>query len=83
MPSSFPPLGWLLAFAARLRFPQLFLLTAAMFILDLLIPDVIPFADEVLLGLTTALLGSIRGKNPEPPAGAEPPEGEEENGDQQ
>ena len=60
---SFSPLGWLLAFSARLRFPQLFLLTAAVFVLDLLIPDVIPFADEVLLGLVTVLLGSARRKN--------------------
>ena len=45
-------------FAARLRFPQLFLFTAALFGLDLLIPDLIPFVDEVLLGLLTLLLGS-------------------------
>ena len=45
------------SFAARLRFPQLFLLTAGLFLLDLLIPDLIPFADEVLLGLLTMLFG--------------------------
>ena len=48
------------AFAARLRFPQLFLLTAALFVLDLLIPDLIPLADEVLLGLLTMLFGTWR-----------------------
>jgi hypothetical protein len=47
-------------FAATLRFPYLFLLTAGLFLLDLLLPDVIPFADELLLGLGTLLLGSIR-----------------------
>jgi len=47
-------------FAARLRFPYLFLLTAGLFVLDLVIPDVIPFADELLLGLGTLLLGSVR-----------------------
>jgi len=47
-------------FAARLRFPTLFLLTAGLFVLDLLIPDVIPFADELMLGLGTLLLGSLR-----------------------
>ena len=62
--SSFNPLRWLLTFASRLRFPQLFLLTAAVFFLDLIIPDVIPFADEVLLGLMTTMLGSVRKKNP-------------------
>jgi hypothetical protein len=42
----------------RLRFPHLFLLTAALFLLDLLVPDLIPFADEILLGLATLLLGT-------------------------
>lgn len=57
---AFSPINWLLAFAARLRFPQLFFLTAAVFVADLLIPDVLPFADEVLLGLLTALFASFR-----------------------
>ena len=56
-------LGWLTRYAARLRFPTLFAIVAAVFILDLLIPDFIPFADEVLLGLLTVLLGSLRAKN--------------------
>jgi len=47
-------------FAAKLRFPYLFLLTAGLFLLDLVIPDVIPFADELLLGLGALLLGSLR-----------------------
>lgn len=45
------------AFASRLRFPNLFLLTAGLFVLDLLIPDLIPFADEILLGLLAVLFG--------------------------
>lgn len=44
--------------APRLRFPQLFIVTAILFLLDLLIPDLIPFADEILLGLATLLLGT-------------------------
>jgi hypothetical protein len=44
----------------RLRFPQLFLVTAALFVLDLLIPDLVPLADELLLGLLTLLLASWR-----------------------
>jgi hypothetical protein len=50
----------LLNFAAGLRFPQLFLLTAALFVIDLFVPDVIPFVDEILLGLATLLLGNLR-----------------------
>lgn len=60
-------LGWLVARLARLRFPRLFALTAALFVLDLLVPDVIPFADELLFGLATALLGSWRRRKTEPP----------------
>lgn len=65
--TGFSPTALLTAFAARLRFPQLFLLTAAIFVLDLAIPDIIPFADEILLGLMTALFGSLKKKKPGPP----------------
>jgi Family of unknown function (DUF6116) len=53
-------LGWLVSRLAQLRFPRLFALTAALFAIDFVVPDLIPFADEVLLGLATALLGSWR-----------------------
>ncbi len=46
--------------APRLRFPQLFAFTATLFFVDLLIPDLLPFVDEVMLGLATALLGMMR-----------------------
>lgn len=49
-------LGSLLA--GRLRFPQLFVLTAGLFVIDLLIPDLIPFLDEIVLGLASLLFGS-------------------------
>ena len=51
-------------FAGRLKFPQLFLFTGSLFLLDLLIPDLIPFADEVLLGLITLLFGMWRKTSP-------------------
>jgi hypothetical protein len=55
-------------FAAKLRYPQLFLVTAALFVADLVIPDVIPFADELLLGLGTLLLAGLkRRKDPPTP----------------
>ncbi|HEX7110842.1 MAG TPA: DUF6116 family protein [Mizugakiibacter sp.] len=50
----------LLGFAGRLRHPQLFVLIAALFLLDLLVPDPIPFVDEILLGLLTLALGRLR-----------------------
>ena len=52
-------------FFGRLRFPQLFTLAAILFIVDLLIPDLIPFADEILLGLMTTLFASWKARVPE------------------
>ncbi|GIX36826.1 MAG: hypothetical protein KatS3mg127_0065 [Silanimonas sp.] len=46
----------LLQFAGGLRFRTLFFLTAALFVASLLLPDPLPFLDEVLLGLATLLL---------------------------
>ena len=60
------------SFGARLRFPQLFAIAATLFFIDLLIPDLIPFIDEILLGLLTLLLGSMQSK-PEMPPGKKPP----------
>ncbi|MEW8651435.1 MAG: DUF6116 family protein [Candidatus Thiodiazotropha sp.] len=53
-----PIITALLKYADRLKFRQLFLVTAALFVVDLLIPDLVPFADEILLGLLTLLFGS-------------------------
>ena len=65
MPS--PLMRPLLAFAGRLRFPTLFLVTAGLFLLDLVIPDLIPFADEILLGLATLLFSAWKRRDPRPP----------------
>jgi len=65
-------LDFIQRFVGRLRFPQLFLLTAALFVLDFFIPDPIPFFDEILLALTTALLAMLR--RPEPPTAGAPRE---------
>ena len=49
-------------FASQLRFPYLFLLTAGLFVADLFIPDAIPFADEIILGLIAVLLGTWKAR---------------------
>jgi hypothetical protein len=59
--------GWLVARLARLRFPTLFCVTGVVFLLNLVIPDMIPFADEILLGLATALLASWKKRRAAPP----------------
>jgi hypothetical protein len=55
-----------LGFLSKLSFPRLFAVTAALFAIDLVVPDVIPFADELLLGLGTLVLASWR-KRKDPP----------------
>lgn len=59
-------------FGGRLRFPQLFLATAGLFLLDLLIPDLIPFIDEMILGLLTLLLGTWKKDRPSEEPGEAP-----------
>ena len=67
-----PLLAPVLAYFARLRHPQLFALMAGLFFVDLVIPDFIPFVDELLLGLGTVFLGNWKRrrdpKEPLPPA---------------
>ena len=63
-------MGWLrriaLALLGRygtgLRYPQLLLLTGAAFALDLILPDGLPFLDEIFLGLMTLLFANWRTK---------------------
>ena len=62
-----PMLRWL----GRLSYPRLFLVAAGLFLADLAIPDLIPFADELLLGLGTLLLANWkrrRAPDPGPPS---------------
>lgn len=69
-----PLTGPFIAFASRLRFPTLFMVTLGLFVLDVLVPDMVPFIDEILLGLATLLLS--RWKKPKaerPPIDMEPP----------
>ena len=44
----------------RLKYPQLFMVLAGLFLADLLIPDPVPFVDEALLAVLTFLVGSWR-----------------------
>ena len=57
-----PFLNW----ARKLRHPTLFKLVAALFVLDMFIPDVIPFADEILLGLGTLVLANWKNRKQPP-----------------
>lgn len=60
-----------MAWARKLRYPTLFKITAALFMVTLVLPDPIPFIDEILFGLGTLLLANWkRRKEPviDPPA---------------
>jgi hypothetical protein len=63
--------GLVTRFAAGLRYPTLFGLVAALFVIDLIVPDLIPFIDEILLALGTLLLDALR-KRRAPPLESEP-----------
>ena len=68
-----PLTGPIFAFASRLRFPTLFFVTAGLFVLDLLIPDIIPLADELLLGLGALLVSTWKNdRDPKPPIDVRP-----------
>jgi hypothetical protein len=53
----------------RLRYPYLFLVLAALFLIDLVVPDPIPMVDEILLAVLTfiaASFGARRDSDTEP-----------------
>jgi len=66
MITAMSPVKKILSYAESLRFPVLVFFTAALFVADLLIPDVIPFVDELLLGLL--MVGLSRLRKPKTPA---------------
>jgi hypothetical protein len=73
-----PLLGPLLRWFGKLSYPRLFAIAAFLFVADTLVPDMIPFADELLLGLGTLLLANFKKRN-EPAESANPPiEGDSE-----
>ena len=60
----------------RLKFPKLLTLFLALWILDIFIPDPIPFFDEIMLALGTAIFGLWRERVTVPvdPPVVKPPE---------
>lgn len=47
-------------FASGLKYPYLFALLLIVFLVDLIFPDPIPFADEIIFGLLAVLFGTWR-----------------------
>lgn len=57
-----PLLAPVLGFLGRLSYPRLFVLTAALFVFDVVVPDFVPLIDEILLGLGTLLLANWKNR---------------------
>ena len=55
----------LMSFMSTLRFPWLLLITLTLFLVNVFVPDVILFVDEILLGLITLVLARIKRKKPD------------------
>lgn len=67
-------MGWLRAivlgilgrYGVRLRFPVLFFAVACLFAFNMVLPDPVPFIDELILALMTLMLASFK-REPLPP----------------
>ena len=55
-----PIINRFMKFANELKFTKLFILICFLFIINLFIPDFIPFLDEILLGLFAVILAKIK-----------------------
>ncbi len=71
-----PVIAPLLRFFGKLSFPRLFLLTAVLFVVDVIVPDFVPFADELLLGLGTLVLANWKSRTPSDASSRAPIDGE-------
>lgn len=59
---------------SRLRFPQAFVILASLFVIDLFLPDVVPFIDEIILGMLTLLTAMWQKERPTAEEAAKPAE---------
>ena len=65
----------LVRFVGAMRFPRLVAVTAALFVVNVVVPEALPVVDEILLGLVTVMLARIKHRDvpvsgaPRTPAG--------------
>ena len=55
--------GFIRGFLSRLKFPQLFLVLAALFAIDMLTPDPILLLDEAIIGVLAVMFGLWRNRS--------------------
>jgi len=70
------PVEQILQQLGQLRFKNLFLIVAALLLIDIAIPDFVPLIDEILLGILTIMFWSWR----KPSGGARVIDADEEPG---
>mgnify|MGYP000005628549 CR=1 FL=1 len=58
------PVEQLMQQLSQLRFRNLFLIVAALLLVDLAIPDFVPLIDEILLGILTMMFWTWRKPSP-------------------
>ncbi len=64
----------ILGLASRLRFPWLFAATTLLFLVSVIVPDPVPFVDELLLALAALLFAAWRKRKEPAAAAAAPPD---------
>ncbi len=67
--------GFIARFLTRVSTHKLTILVGSLFLLDLIIPDLVPFVDEIVLGILTLLIArwQSRGSQAEPTPASKPP----------
>ena len=70
-----PPVrSWLQGKLSRMRHPHLFLLLLVLFGVDMIVPDLVPMVDELMLAVLTVLVGTWRrAAEDAPPPPPQPP----------
>ncbi len=59
--------GRLQRYVGQLKSSTLLLLVGSLFVLDLVVPDPLPFIDEIVLGLSTIPIARWQSRRKEPP----------------
>lgn len=59
--------------ATRFKSSTLAMFLASLFVLDVFIPDFLPFVDEIVLGIAAILVARWQARRAEPPMAPKPP----------
>lgn len=54
------------SYLESLRFPVLLIVTGVLFVVNILVPDAVPFVDEILLALVAVILSRLKRRPAEP-----------------